>query len=318
MTGTRAAHEEWGLDVTDDMFHAPETSDPWWTETVWFAWMVPERKMLGYFYPAFRANIGVQFGGCLVVDDTAELPWELPCFDWTWHLPLKARPDLTNASLAMNMSLKCLEPGRVFTFAYQGDDASFDLTYEALMRPLVTRAEPPFNHGSHIDQPGRVTGEVVVAGEKIDVDCYAMRDRSWGIRRDGRQPRVGYAYATADAQTAFLSISVFREQVDAVQTGYLMRDGEWSKLTTGERHVVRDSLGRPTEIRVDAVDERGRRVQSSGRVLSRQVFTCYPSMFCWNSLVEWELDGTTCWGEDQDIWHPRKFRDYARSLSAGE
>ena len=60
---------EWGLVPADDQFHPPETEDPWWTETVWFSWMIPERKLLGYFYPAFRANMGIQFGGVMVVDD---------------------------------------------------------------------------------------------------------------------------------------------------------------------------------------------------------------------------------------------------------
>ena len=54
--------------------------------------------------------------------------------------------------------------------------------------------------------------------------------------------------------------------------------------------------------------ELGRTVEAVGIVASRQVFKCYPSMFCWNSLVEWELDGHACWGEDQDIWHPEKWR----------
>ena len=63
--------DQWGLVPSDDQFHPPETDDPWWTETVWFSWMVPERNLLGYFYPAFRANLGIQFGGVLVMDDTA-------------------------------------------------------------------------------------------------------------------------------------------------------------------------------------------------------------------------------------------------------
>jgi hypothetical protein len=56
------------------------------------------------------------------------------------------------------------------------------------------------------------------------------------------------------------------------------------------------------------------------------VFLAYPSMFCWNSLAFWRwgdddrLDGgRVCegWGEDQDIWHPHKWRDHARSLRGG-
>ena len=64
----------------------------------------------------------------------------------------------------------------------------------------------------------------------------------------------------------------------------------------------------------EAVDELGRPLEAIGTTVSRQVFTAYPSMFCWNSLVHWELDGADAWGEDQDVWHPRKWRDFAASL----
>jgi hypothetical protein len=50
--------------------------------------------------------------------------------------------------------------------------------------------------------------------------------------------------------------------------------------------------------------------------VSRQVFTAYPDMFCWNSLARWEYDDVVAWGEDQDIWHPRKWRDFAREIGA--
>jgi hypothetical protein len=308
--------DDWGLIPEDDMFHPPESDDPWWTETVWFSWMVPERKLLGYFYPAFRANIGVQFGGVLVVDDTAVLPWELPAFDWSWHLPLDEPPDLRDTTNLLNgMTLRCHEPGRVFQFAYDNDDLSFDLTYEALLKPLLTRHEPPYNHGTHIDQPGRVTGRFTLHGEEMAVDCIAMRDRSWGIRRDGRQPKVGYCHGTVSADDAFLAISVDRKGDDRILRGYLVRDGRWANLVSGTRRVERDAEGRPATVLIDAVDELGRSLAAVGTTVSRQVFTCYPSMFCWNSLVQWQLDGDPCWGEDQDIWHPHKWREFAQTLA---
>ena len=165
--------------------------------------MVPERNLLGYFYPAFRANMGIQFGGVLVVDDSATVPWELPAFEWSWHEPLTEPPNLLDTTnLHGGMRLQCLEPGRVFRFGCDNDDLSFDLTFEALCKPLLTRQEPPFNHGSHVDQPGRVTGDFTLHGESFDVDCIAMRDRSWGVRRAGRQPKVGYDHGTASSETA--------------------------------------------------------------------------------------------------------------------
>jgi hypothetical protein len=80
--------EAWGLLESDDNLHLPTSDDSWWTETVWFSWMVPERKMLGYFYPAFRSNLGVMFGNVLVTDASADLPWEIPFFEEFWHLKM--------------------------------------------------------------------------------------------------------------------------------------------------------------------------------------------------------------------------------------
>jgi hypothetical protein len=305
--------DDWGLVPEDDMFHPPESDDTWWTETVWFAWNVPERNLLGYFYPAFRANIGVQFGGVLVVDDSATLPWELPAFDWTWHQPIAQPPDLLDGTFLDRLVLQCMEPGRVFRFAYEGEDLRFDLTYDALMRPLLSRREPPFDFGAHIDQPGHVTGTMWLGDDEVAVDCYAMRDRSWGIRRPGRQPKIGYCYGTVSADDAFLSISVDRKGHDGVIRGFLQREGTWSELVGGTRSVERDAQGRPALIRVEATDALGRELVATGRSVSRQVFTAYPHMFCWNSLVHWELDGVPCWGEDQDVWHPRAWRRHAQA-----
>jgi hypothetical protein len=305
-------HDLMGLTTEDDTLH-PRTADPWWTETVWFGWMVPERNILGYFYPVFRANLGVQFGGVLVVDEGAELPWELPFFEYDWHRTFPADVDLRHMSLDNGMRLDCIEPAMVYEFGYQHRDLTLDLRYEAIMPPLVTRGTPPFNNG-HIDQIGQVRGTMVLRGEEISVDCFAMRDRSWGPRQDGRQPKVGYAYATASADSCFLSISIDRNGDDRVSTGFHWRDGVWSRLSVGQRTVERDEQGRPARITIDAADELGRPVQAVGTPLSRQVFTAYPSMFCWNSLVKWTYDGVECFGEDQDVWHPRRWRDYASTL----
>jgi hypothetical protein len=308
--------DEWGLVPDDDRFHEPPTDEPWWTETVWFSWMVPERNLLGYWYVVFRKNIGVHFGGVLVLDHTAVLPWELPVFDWHWHEPLPERHDLLDLDVLGGMRLRCLEPGRQFQFAYTNDDVSFDLRYDALMQPMLTREAPPFNHGTHIDQPGRVSGRMVLRGEEVAVDCIAMRDRSWGIRKPRRQPKLGYCHATAGPDSSFLTISVERNGIDGVIRGYLMRDGTWASVTSGSRSVERDRLGRPAVIHIDAVDELGRSLEAVGTTVSRQVFTAYPDMFCWNSLTRWDFDGGTAWGEDQDIWHPRKWRDHAHSIGA--
>ena len=305
--------ETWGLLPEDDGFHPPPDDEPWWTETTWFSWMVPERKLMGHWYFVMRANIGVQFGGVCVFDDSAVLPWELPAYEWDWHEPLPEPHDLRAMSGALRgMSLTCLEPGHHYRFSHDGVDVQFELEFESLMQPMLTRGQPPADHGAKIDQPGRVHGTMVLEGETIPVDCISMRDRTWGVRRPLRQSRIGYCHATTGPDSSFLTISVDRKGVDGIVTGYLMRDGQWGKITGGVREVERDAGGRPATIRVRGTDEHGRELDARGTTLSRQILMAYPDMFCWNSLASWEFDGTTAWGEDQDVWHPRAWNAFAR------
>lgn len=305
--------EEWGLVPEDDSFHAPPDQEPWWTETTWFSWMVPERKLMGHWYLVMRANVGVQFGGVSVFDHTAVLPWELPSHDWDWHEPLAQPHDLRNVSGIMRgMNLQCVEPGTRYRFGHEGEDMTLNLEFEALMRPMVTRGQPPANFGAKIDQPGRVTGTMILHGEEIEVDCIAMRDRSWGVRRPRRQPRIGYCHATTGPDSSFLAISIDSKGHDGIVAGYLMRDGLWGNLTSGTREATRDEMGRPARVRILATDEHGRELDASGETLSRHILMAYPDMFCWNSLAKWEFDGATAWGEDQDVWHPRAWRAFAQ------
>lgn len=301
--------DDWGLTPEDDTFH-PRTDDWWWTETWWNAWFVPERRTIGYFYPVFRPNIGVQFGGVVVYDDRAELEWEVPVFDYDWHQEIPEGLDLRDAQMPNGMTIKCLEPARRFELGYRSRYLELTLEVEGVMKPLVTNATPPFNKG-HIDQICRFTGEMVMAGETIAVDCLAMRDRSWGPRQDGRQPTVGYDYAAADPANAFLAVSQSKSvDVWDVTTGFLVREGVWSHVDSGRRSVIRDSRGRPTKVLIEASDEMGRVFEAQGSPVSSNVFKTYPSMLCWNSLMDWHCDGWQGWGEDQDCWLPGRWRDY--------
>lgn len=264
--------------------------------------------MLGYFYPVFRPNLGIQFGGISLFDASGSLPWEILVSDYGWHERMPADLDLRDAKLARNMWLRAVVPTASYEFGYEGRDVTIDLRFDAVMEPMVTRAEPPYNKG-HIDQIGRVTGTMVLRGEEIAVDAYSMRDRSWGPRQDGRQPKVGYAYATVSPVHAFLTVSVERAGDDAVSLGFLQRDGQWSKVVSGERRAHRDEAGRPVGVTIDAHDALGRSLHAEGVPVAGQQTLIYPSMLCWNQLMHWKLDGEDAWGEDQDIWHPRKWRD---------
>jgi hypothetical protein len=307
-------HDDWGLTSADDTFHLSNPAEPLWTETVWFSWNVPDRKIFGNWYPVFRPNQQVQFGGVSVYDHTGELPWECPIYDHQWHTPMAPGLDLRDLRLSNSMTLKQIVPNRVFDFTWSSDELELELRFEALMRPLLSGGGSDlFNAGGHLDQPGRVHGRMKLRGEEIEVDCLSQRDRAWGPRRDNRQPQVAYVYGTASADSAFLAISALKKRddtVDRVFSGYYMHEGVWAHMVSGTREVTRDDEGRMTRVWIDATDELGRRLQTEGEPVSRLISSEYPSMLLINSLTRFDLHGQDAWGEDQDTWGARRWRDF--------
>ena len=301
------------LTTDDDNFHEA-TEDPWWTETVWFAWMVPERKLLGYFYPVFRPNVGVQFGGVLVVDDSAELPWEIPIFEFGWHAQIPDGLDLRDAQLDNGMRIKAIEPARVFELRVREPRPRARPPLRRRDRAARHRSDATVQQGSH--RPDRSRNRHDGPAGRGDRGRL-LRDARPGVGpaagRPSTEGRLRVRHRVAGARVPVASRSTSRATISS-SSGFLQRDGEWSRVAAGRRTVARDERGRPVQITIDATDERGRSLHAVGHAVSRQVFTAYPSMFCWNSLVHWELDGAEAWGEDQDVWHPRKWRDFAASL----
>ena len=55
----------------DDDFHPPTDDDPFWTETCWFTFTVPERRLSGQLYPFFRPNQGVMAAAVYLWDEPA-------------------------------------------------------------------------------------------------------------------------------------------------------------------------------------------------------------------------------------------------------
>lgn len=307
---------DWGMTDADDCLHPQPGTEPAWTETLWFAFMVPERRLLGYVYPAFRPNLGIQFGGVRINEGDTEVPWEMPIFHWDYFAKMQPDIDLRDFTLPNSLSVKRLARGGYYHLRYASDELSLDLQFDAIMQPMVSDHEKgAFVSNGHIDQPGRVHGELIMHGERIAVDCLAMRDRGWGPRKEGRQVQMGYMYAVASPTSAFLSVSgTGRSGIDKVIGGFLMRDGTWSRLASGKRSVTRDEKGRAVGLLVEATDELGREFTAKGSVESRFMSMSYASMLCWCNLVKWTFDGQTVWGEDQDCWGPRLWRDFVRDL----
>ena len=100
----------------DDRFHPPTSADPFWTETCWFTFAVPERKLSGQLYPFFRPNQGVTTGGAFIWDPSGSQIWNCVYAKNLWHLPIPKDQDLSDIQLANGIHYRCLEPLKRYTF----------------------------------------------------------------------------------------------------------------------------------------------------------------------------------------------------------
>jgi hypothetical protein len=234
-----------------------------------------------------------------------------------WHLPLAANADLADLSLANGIHYRCLEPLQSYALHYLDPDdgeVEVDLEFEAICAPNYLGA-------SHLDQPGRYAGTIRIQDERIAVDAFGMRDRSWGVRSQfGTSLHAGapfshggYSYATASPRDAFHTITAEIGQELVSIHGFLLRDGEWSKLTEGRREVLERKDGCPVRVRITGRDALGRTLEAEGRCLNRLGLHLNPNLWTWNCLTEWSWDGgRRGYGEDHDNWSAAAFRRFVR------
>ena len=294
----------------DDAFHFEVLTDRWWeTETAWFSFHHPQRKLGGWFYTMVRPNIGTVAGGIWVWDDTAHLPWEVPYSANYSALQLPADADLRDITLSNGVTMRVIEPTMSYALGYEdGGRLRASLRFDGVMAPEpLTAVGSTFGSAHHFDQLGRVTGTIVLHGETIAIDCIGMRDRTWGPRPENRPRQAAYVTGAADAENGFLAVTNVRPEGEVIAYGFLRRDGRTVSLAGGSRRVERDSVqGWITRITIEATDIEGRRLLAVGEPVSRIIVNRHTFIDI-NSLVRWAVGGLTAWGEDQDMWPTHTF-----------
>ncbi len=301
----------------DDLFHE-RNEHPYWSESSWFSVSLPELNLHGLIRTWYRPNLGFCCAGPGFWDDRATGPTDALYWDvhWIQQIP---EGNMLSSVYPGGLRVERLVPGRCFRFGYEREGCAFDLTFSAIARAhevLPDHAATEAAFTGHFEQPGRMTGRLLLDGEEHQIDCWAMRDRSWGPRTFDDVHQGDYLWGVGSEQESFHVIAVHDGSVNRVRGGYLLRDGTMADLTSG-RSWTEGRIGglRSNRVIVEAADASGRVLTAEGRTRNGLVWMLYPREVVVWALVEWTVDGRPMWGEQQEFFPAGRARQLLRDVS---
>lgn len=313
-------------DLSDslDHFYPGRSKDPYWTDSSWFSWAIPEEDICGLVWTHFRPNMNCLCGGPAMWDRSGRHAWDFPFFDFqTMRLLPGGRYgvdyDKYDFETPWSLSVRTVEPLQTYRIAYDRAGFRLELEFNAVAPPNVMNQPSADQLKSafklHFEQPGRITGFVDLDGVRRKVDTFSIRDGGHGPRFMEASPPGGYAWSTADERTGFhvLAPGPGEGPVNRVIGGYILRDGVMGAVVEGTRRVVERAGPRPEVVEVRARDELGREVHAVGRAQVPAEFMLFPERGQWWTLFRWDYEGASgAPGEDQEYYGIHEFRRWHR------
>jgi hypothetical protein len=295
------------------------------TETQYFGLCMPEERIHGVFYCWHRPNLGIVSGGVWVWQGMKPLALACEMYDWRDCMSdAVLKSDLQTFQLENGYGVTVLEPLKKHRVVYR--DAArgnaVDLEYEALAPPVV------FGDGTHLEQGMRVRGDLQLAGKCYKVNCYNIRDRSWGkLRPEAHAPIPAVSWLTGVFNDRFFFNCTAFDHPDlnpcwkgafpgfcadrVLIAGWIHKDGELSEIVEcRKRTVYNPATLIPETIEMTVRDSRGRCYVFRGEILAASTRAMWPNMNVALCMTRWECSGLIGHGDAQDI----QSHDFVRAI----
>jgi len=331
---------------TDLILPLPAAGDDWDPHTIhthYFGFSIPEAQIGVFLYLRYQPAFPLSQGGVGVfrgLDNVGLLDMEHLNYEMTMPWPAI---DGNVIETANGLRVEFLEPGRVARITYDsGDGTSVDVTQTAVT-PLLVRGHVMPGEEDHHDparSPGgseqfmHCVGELVLDGERFDVDCYAPRDRSWRQVRVERRgavpvPPVGWSPMYFGEDLIFNQISFEAPDTDPAWTGiYELPPGRpthhfaWLQQGDVTKEIVRvrrnvleyhPTIFAALRQEIEAEDEDGVVHRFSGEAIAMATMPAWPNVSFRDSVYRWEdAQGRVAHCTYQEIWFDR----YQRAMKA--
>jgi hypothetical protein len=297
-----------------DRFCDHPSDNPYWNESAWFSFSLPQRRLHGAIQYYFRPNMRMLNGGPMLWDPSGTFSWNCLYYNWSHLQALPPGAQKFDMTANNSLSVKVLEPLARYAIRYDLEDFVLDLQWQAIGPMHELRSADPGQKATakfHMEQPGRMTGSMRRDGEHYTIDCFSMRDTSYGPRDYASTASGGYFWGIAK-DSAFHAITKGEGAVQNLIGGFLWREGQMASLATGTRRVLEFGRYGPRRVAFDAIDTLGRSVSALGSIDDGLIFTGYTDHTVVWSLCEWDVGGVTHWGDNQEFCPALRFRRIAR------
>jgi hypothetical protein len=323
-----------------------EVLDPYTVHTYYFGFSIPEADIGAYVYFRAQPAFGLSQGGPVIfrgLDNAALLDAEYHDYRATMPWP---EVDGNVIRVANGYVITVVEPGELIRLQYTSPDGntSFDLEQRAVS-PLIARGHvvpgEEEHHAGARREPGgteqfmRVTGELVLHGERHEVDCLAVRDRSWlqvrgedpgGVRRS---PPIGWtpisfgeelslnvtSIENKDTGPAWLGVYDVPDDAPTFYSGWIARGGETRAVVRVRRNVLEYHPVQYAAIRqeLEIEDDQGHVHRFTGEAIAMAPMHSWPNIAFHDSVYRWtDEQGRVAHCTYQEIW----FDEYQRAMKA--
>ena len=309
---------------------------PYTVHTHYFGFSVPEAGIGAYIYARYMPAYGMSQGGPTIfrgMDNVSLLDAEYQDYRATMPWP---EIDGGRIRFENGYQIDFVEPGVLARLTYESRDGSVAFEIEERgVTPLLKRGhivpgeddhhgDPSLRHGGS-EQFMRAAGQLRLHGETYDVDCYAVRDRSWNQVRTEEpggahpSPPIGWtpayfgedlsfnvtSFESPDTDPAWLGLYDVPDGAPTSYYKWMVCDGKPVEITEVRRNVLEyhPVLNCAIKQELELVDETGRRHRFSGHALSVTPMFSWPNIAFIDSVYHWEDEqGRSTHCTYQEIW----------------
>lgn len=310
------------IDGADELLHPGKNAQikaDSLTETQYFAFCIPEERIHAYGYLWHHPNLRVVGGGLFVWQGHKRTVTHGELCDYRNYMNDSVlKNDLHEYCLENSYGIKIVEPLKRHHMSYADPQRQnfVELDYEAVSPAVM------FADGNHFEQAMKATGSLTLRGKHYKVDCFTLRDRSWGKPRpEDNLPLPGASWMQGVFSEHFAFSCNMFDQIGSshelagtalalpeertLNGGWLYRDGKVGRLVHGKKRMERDPESRmPLRVEFEVTDELGRAIHVRGSSIASTTWMPWSNIFMPIVLMRWECEGMIAHGDCQEgIWN---------------